>query len=450
MAVRLSVLDRAVLRRDDDVVELEPRFMAVLIRLVVDLGRNVACTTLYEDALTPKRRSPGFIDRVLDSDQAGDLRRKHVQKAIWALRRALEPGTSGRGCALLLTDEGFNPGYRLLLDPECIDLLQFERLVAESRSLSPARAVDCLKQALALWRGRPLIDVSHCGWAHRRINHVTDLAREARHRLFDCYLQLDEGNLALAIGEELQAQHPDSDLESRLRALRHRAPPANALRRAITLGPGNHVIISVKFGDLLAEDDANLIVGFCDTFETDTTDNFLVSVDSLNGQLGHRLWDGDLKRLDQDLRAALRGMPHTVHRRAEKRYGKLRRFEIGTVATLSHSGRRVFALAYSRVDQAGALTTSSREMLQRSLRHVWPHVRQNGQYRPVAVPLVGTGLARVHGLEPVESVRLTVETFLLCAREGRLADELRIVIHPSQKDKINLANVAALIDEVLA
>lgn len=449
MTVRLTIMDRAVLERDGDVVRLEPRFMAVLIRLALDLGRNVAWSTLYHDAMPPKRRSPGYNDRVLDADQEEELQRKHVQKAIWALRRALEPTRGDAALSLLQTDQGPNPGYRLMLDPHCIDLLQFERLVAESRSLPPTRATAQLEQALTLWRGRPLIDVAHYDWARQRIDHVQDLAREAQQRLLDRYVQTDQLDRALAVGRGLLAQWPDADLASRLRTLSLRAPSMNAVQRAAALGPGNHVVIKVKFGDLLTQDDANLVVGFSDTFETDTTNNFLVSADSLNGQLVNRLWNGDFKLLDKDLRTALRGVPYTSHRRVDKRYGKLRRFEIGTVAPLIHNGRAVFAVAYSQVDQAGVRTTSSREMLLRSLDSLWPQVRHHGQYRPVAVPLVGTGLARVDGLDLVDSIQLTVETFLRCARQGRLADELRIVIHPSHEDEVDIGQVAKLIDDLL-
>ena len=53
MAVKLSIMDRAVVERDGVAVKLEPRFMAVVIRLSLHTGRNVARAELYRDELPP-------------------------------------------------------------------------------------------------------------------------------------------------------------------------------------------------------------------------------------------------------------------------------------------------------------------------------------------------------------------------------------------------------------
>src|SRR5262245_63705066 len=45
------------------------------------------------------------------------------------------------------------PGYLLAIEPEQVDLLRFERLVAEARTAEPARASELLQEALGLWLG---------------------------------------------------------------------------------------------------------------------------------------------------------------------------------------------------------------------------------------------------------------------------------------------------------
>ncbi|MGW6744950.1 macro domain-containing protein [Streptomyces sp. NPDC055025] len=59
-----------------------------------------------------------------------------------------------------------------------------------------------------------------------------------------------------------------------------------------------------------------------------------VAIASVQGQLLHRLYDGDHRLLDRELRKARRDAPRKVEARDIKRYGKLTRHPVGTVAVL--------------------------------------------------------------------------------------------------------------------
>ncbi len=52
------------------------------------------------------------------------------------------------------------PGYVLKVEVESVDLLRFERLVAEARGADPARGTELLGEALASWRGPALAELS--------------------------------------------------------------------------------------------------------------------------------------------------------------------------------------------------------------------------------------------------------------------------------------------------
>ena len=87
---------------------------------------------------------------------------KSVQTYVSHLRRALrgERGDNGAD-GLLVTRAG---GYVLRLEPGQLDLARFERLVQEGRRAlevgEPEQAAESLREALALWRGPPLVDFS--------------------------------------------------------------------------------------------------------------------------------------------------------------------------------------------------------------------------------------------------------------------------------------------------
>ncbi|MFD0206771.1 MULTISPECIES: AfsR/SARP family transcriptional regulator [Saccharothrix] len=81
-----------------------------------------------------------------------------VQTYVAGLRRALEPSRARRAPAELLTSVG--DGYLLRVDPEQVDLDEFERGVAGSARLRASgdliAAATALDEALGLWRGEPL------------------------------------------------------------------------------------------------------------------------------------------------------------------------------------------------------------------------------------------------------------------------------------------------------
>ena len=83
-----------------------------------------------------------------------------LQQHVSRLRKLLEPHS------VLVTRK---PGYMLELAPEAIDLERFRRLAGRGREEleqgRPAQAAQTLREALALWRGRPLADLENESFA---------------------------------------------------------------------------------------------------------------------------------------------------------------------------------------------------------------------------------------------------------------------------------------------
>jgi DNA-binding SARP family transcriptional activator len=142
---------------------------------------------------------------------------KLIQVYISRLRKALEPdrarGEEGR---ILVTR---SPGYLIAIEPEQLDLGQFERLRREGRQvLAAGRAADAvqkLREALALWRGPPLDDLAYEDFAQAEIARLEELHLAVQEECLDAELAL--GRHADVVGEleTLSAQHP---VRERLRA----------------------------------------------------------------------------------------------------------------------------------------------------------------------------------------------------------------------------------------
>jgi predicted ATPase/DNA-binding SARP family transcriptional activator len=110
------------------------------------------------------------------------------------------------------------PGYQLLVEPDRVDALRFERLIEEARdSLAEARpdaALRSLEEAQSLWQGAPLSDFVYEPFAQNEINRLEELRLTALEESFEARLALGRGADLVAELEQLVAEHP---LRERLR-----------------------------------------------------------------------------------------------------------------------------------------------------------------------------------------------------------------------------------------
>ena len=415
--------------------------MAVLIRLVKDVGKTVRSADLISEVLATGSRGPARR-----SERNDEL---HLYKCVSMIRAALSPGQRGQLSPLLVTDSGHNPGYRLNLDPDAVDVWRFERLVHDSLALGPLLAVPRLREALALWGQRPLVDVEHLPWARPWIDRLIALRDEAWLRQIRHYRDIGMHDKALNTARDFAAEYPsDPAAQALVRELVSAAAPGGGLNRRYATGFGQGEI-TVRVGDLLEQDDAHLVIGFGDTFETNVTGNLIVNRASLNGQLVQRFYDDDGRRLGREIAAALRGTPSTTEHRTAKPHGNRRRYQNGSVAVLNHADRHIFALAYSTVN-ADNRATSNPDQLREALLRLWPVVERRGQRRPVALGVLGSGLARVDELSRPALIELIVRSYLSYQMNAKVSDELRIVVHPKDAHSVDAADLEDSITRAVA
>jgi predicted ATPase/DNA-binding SARP family transcriptional activator len=160
---------------------------AVLAVLVLRLGEVVTSERLIEDVW---------------EGAAPSTAAKSVQVYVSGLRRALDEAGAG---GALVTRPG---GYALELDRERVDAYRFERLLGEARGAEAERAAELLREALALWRGPPLLDFTYQAFAQGEIARLEELRLTALEARIEADLKL--GQYADVVGELewLVAAHP--------------------------------------------------------------------------------------------------------------------------------------------------------------------------------------------------------------------------------------------------
>ncbi|MBR7838313.1 hypothetical protein KDL01_33900 [Actinospica durhamensis] len=203
--------------------------------------------------------------------------------------------------------------------------------------------------------------------------------------------------------------------------------------------------VAVVPGNLF-DQDAHLVIGFSDTFDTDTGEHGPIDAASLQGQLLAREYGGDLPALDRALTAALREVrPCARERRVDRPRGKRLRYPIGTTAVLGRRPRLIFAVACSRIGNDD-VARSSVEDLGVSLHRLWDAIQRHGRLEPVAMPLLGAGLSRLDQVDVESLVRMIVLSFVLRSRERLICRELRIVLRPGDFARIDLRELDALLE----
>jgi len=123
--------------------------------------------------------------------------------------------------------------YVLAVEPEQVDALRFQRLVAEARAAQSAdERVAALREALVLWRGPPLDEFAYEPFAATEIGRLEELRLASREDLFDAELEIGGG---AELVPELEALVSERPFRERLRgqlmlALYRAGRQADALR----------------------------------------------------------------------------------------------------------------------------------------------------------------------------------------------------------------------------
>jgi DNA-binding SARP family transcriptional activator/DNA-binding beta-propeller fold protein YncE len=148
-------------------------------------------------------------DRLIDElwgDAPPATARETVKVYVGRLRKILDQNGAPER---LVTRNG---SYMLQIDPEELDIARFQRLAEEgSRTLAdgdPATAASVLREALALWRGPPLVDVAEAPFAPAEQSRLEELRLAAVEDRIDADLALARTSALVPELRKLIRDHP--------------------------------------------------------------------------------------------------------------------------------------------------------------------------------------------------------------------------------------------------
>ncbi|HET6790575.1 MAG TPA: extracellular solute-binding protein [Actinomycetota bacterium] len=163
-----------------------PRQRLVLAHLLLAANRVVTMDEL--------------IERIWD-EEPPRAARNTIQSYISHLRAELGPDQI----------EGRTPGYVVHAEPEELDVLRFEQLLRRARRTlptDPREAATSLEEALALWSGSPLSDLSESASLTGEIARLNELRVSALEDLLGARLAVGDHAEVLPELERLVVEHP--------------------------------------------------------------------------------------------------------------------------------------------------------------------------------------------------------------------------------------------------
>jgi DNA-binding SARP family transcriptional activator len=193
----------------------EPRRLAVLAALLIDVGRVVTTETL--------------IDRVW-GDRPPAQAMATLRTYITRIRRVLEEASRGGEPVEVVSQAG---GYRLVATDDTIDLVRFRKLVERARrAAGDGERVGPLREALGLWRGDPLLGVDG-DWASRTREQLIGERLAATVAWADAELTVGDAAAVVAPLGALAATYPLMEplVVAQVRALVRLGRPTEALER---------------------------------------------------------------------------------------------------------------------------------------------------------------------------------------------------------------------------
>lgn len=206
---------------------------------------------------------------------------------------------------------------------------------------------------------------------------------------------------------------------------------------------GTDSSVEIRVCDLFSLPGA-LIVGSNTTFDT-TLDDYTISERSVQGQFTKQYFS-DVKVLDREISNSLEGTEFEELAPADKPYGKLQQYPLGTVAAVSFSGRRGYMLALATLNRHRVAEATRQDVLD-ALPSLWEFIRSRGGLDPLSCPILGSGFSRLNA-QREDLVREIVKSFVAACQVGKFCEQLTVVVSPDDfwTGHINLETLGGFLE----
>lgn len=198
---------------------------------------------------------------------------------------------------------------------------------------------------------------------------------------------------------------------------------------------GQGITFTVAVGDIFSFGDGAAI-SFSDTFDTEVS-NELISKNSLQAIFTNKVYGGDIKALDKDIKQALRKSKAVVTKDLSKKVGKTERYPLGTVLNVGKNGKCYYLVAVSKMGSDGR-AQSTQQIFHESLCNLWTCIENTADNETISIPVIGTGKARLYTDFELALKEIILSAYSYSRITGRPTKHLRFVISKQDAKHVDM------------
>lgn len=209
-------------------------------------------------------------------------------------------------------------------------------------------------------------------------------------------------------------------------------PPTKSVSVKMPNGDGS---IEVRVADIFDVSGA-VMVSTNTNFEADVAGG-KIAPDSLQGQFTGKYFTGNQTELINQINEGVAALEGSAP------------YPIGTTIPVTTHGKTFYFTAMANLNEAGNASTTQ-EYIKQALDGLWNYVRESGELQELAVPVIGTGRGRLR-ISRKSVIGVIAESFVKAAQEGKVTDQLVIIVPPSDADRfgVNLYDVKDYLNHLL-
>jgi hypothetical protein len=210
--------------------------------------------------------------------------------------------------------------------------------------------------------------------------------------------------------------------------------PAKTFRYKIR---GKDATIELSIGNLfLLKGNSSLVIGFNANLETKISQN-CIAEDSIQGQFTKKYYNGEDEQLKQEINF------YIEKNNIRKENGLI---ALGEVIQINRASSIFYLPIIASFSAMGKATSSDEIIIEQVLPSLWQHINtHSGNNENIALPLLGTGYSGISATRQ-NIIEAIIDTYMIACAERVPCKKLTIVIHPKDKDHIDMEELKRYIE----
>lgn len=198
------------------------------------------------------------------------------------------------------------------------------------------------------------------------------------------------------------------------------------------------ITISLKMANLLNIKESAIVIPTNTTFDTTMNGDF-ISAHSVQGKFQQKIYGVDFSTLDTAIKTSLdECYPNCYEILSDRTKTNKNRYEIGTVAKITHKGQHYYFLAVADVSKTGKPQNVTMQNMTKALVGLWEYLAREGHTEPITIPVIGTGRAGLCDGTFEDVVHETVFSFATKSQDEFVSKKMTICIYPPALAEANV------------